>query len=96
MNVSFLCRNGSVFAQNHYDSITLMALTGNRLLNIPFDHLYQWLPTLTSSLQIYNLSFVTARNEVWQGNVFTRVCDSVHRGDRDPLDRDPSWTETPS
>ena len=41
-----------------------------------------------------------------QGNVFTRVCDSVHRRgegvfvretllDRDPPNRDPSWTENP-
>ena len=41
---------------------------------------------------------------LWQGNVFTRVCASVHRGwvsvmkthpDRDPPGQRPPWTETP-
>ena len=98
--------NGNVFAQNRYDSITLMASTRNRLRNIPFDHLCQWLPTLTFSLQIYNLSFCyRLQRSFCKVTFFSRVCDSVHSGEgvslretspwTKTLDRDPSWTETP-
>ena len=61
---------------------------------------------LKTTNKILNLSISTAsKRSLGQGNVFTRVCHSIHRGglpldrdslDRDPLDRDPLYRDPPS
>ena len=39
-----------------------------------------YLPQQSLSVSMQNMVIFTARNEVLQGYVFTRVCDYVHRG----------------
>ena len=44
----------------------------------------------------YLNAFYRPQTELWEGNVFTRVCQSVHRGEVDPTLRTlPSGQYTP-